>query len=264
MLLSSKRLIDEQVLRRTLDSDPSVQIAFENQAVSYVTGPRFSFRVMCVPATYLPPDRLAAEIKEVRLSEAVAAHKAFVSISVDHTTPTAQRAESATRICQLAAELVDDTTLALWDTPANRLILPTAEAIELMRAGKREEAFRAITWDGISKMGTADLSAEIAEAQRRFPEFVAAFKDAPDKSDFIIKFHFLEEGVAHCEHMWVQPEEIDESTVTGRLLNQPRWLRRVREGDLVTMKVEDMSDWGMIQGDTAAGFFTEKRVRQGR
>jgi uncharacterized protein YegJ (DUF2314 family) len=48
---------------------------------------------------------------------------------------------------------------------------------------------------------------------------------------------------AEVEQMWVGDVDFDGRTVSGRLLNSPRWVRSVREGDRVEVPLATLSDW---------------------
>jgi uncharacterized protein YegJ (DUF2314 family) len=102
----------------------------------------------------------------------------------------------------------------------------------------------------------------VAEAQRRWPEFVAAFLSAEDRDMFIAKGPFTDGE--HTEWMWVNVTEIEPSRVIGVLVSKPYRLRNFKEGDAVAFPLEDLNDWLCPGPDgEPVGAFTEAIVRGG-
>lgn len=68
------------------------------------------------------------------------------------------------------------------------------------------------------------------------------------------------------EHMWVDDIEFDGSTLTGRLINAPNWIRSVKEGDPVSAPFSQLGDWMMTVDGVVYGAYSVNlmRTRMGR
>ncbi len=63
------------------------------------------------------------------------------------------------------------------------------------------------------------------------------------------------------EHMWVGDVDFDGRRVTGRLLNQPNWLKTHHQDDPVTLTVEQISDWMYVCLGVVYGAYTVQLMR---
>ncbi|MBG86917.1 MAG: hypothetical protein CMO80_08465 [Verrucomicrobiales bacterium] len=64
------------------------------------------------------------------------------------------------------------------------------------------------------------------------------------------------------EHMWVDKVDFDGQRLTGVLVNSPRWLKSVKDGDPVNVPFAHLEDWLMTSGDTAFGGYTVNVMRR--
>jgi uncharacterized protein YegJ (DUF2314 family) len=105
------------------------------------------------------------------------------------------------------------------------------------------------------------MIAAVDEANRRWPEFVAALQNrkAPDEI-FAVKARFTE-GEEE-EFMWVSVDRIDGERILGRLENSPAMIKSLREGDLVTVPRENLNDWLYSSGGEPVGGFTMKVMEE--
>lgn len=83
--------------------------------------------------------------------------------------------------------------------------------------------------------------------------FKMAFNDPPEPGQDPV----MRDG----EQMWVNEVYFDGKTVSGKLLNEPRSLNSVRQGDLVRTPPEKITDWMYVYGDRAYGAFTVNLIR---
>ena len=73
------------------------------------------------------------------------------------------------------------------------------------------------------------------------------------KIPFEQTFEGLNEPV--IEHMWINNINFDGETITGELVNTPNRLTNIKNGDFVTRKIKEISDWMIsIHGKTYGGF----------
>jgi uncharacterized protein YegJ (DUF2314 family) len=63
------------------------------------------------------------------------------------------------------------------------------------------------------------------------------------------------EGTPSVEHMWIGDVQFDGETVSGSLLNTPRWTSGIKEGDLVRVPLAEIGDWMYaLMNDVYGGF----------
>ncbi|MCL4109310.1 UNVERIFIED_CONTAM: hypothetical protein GTU68_019738 [Idotea baltica] len=75
-----------------------------------------------------------------------------------------------------------------------------------------------------------------------------AFSDGPDAE-------------TEVEHMWVSEVDFDGKTITGVLINQPNWLKSVKQGDPVQVKPSEIGDWMYSINDRVYGAYTVNLMR---
>jgi uncharacterized protein YegJ (DUF2314 family) len=58
-----------------------------------------------------------------------------------------------------------------------------------------------------------------------------------------------------AEHMWLDEVDFDGKIISGVLVNSPRWLQSVRQGDRVEVPLAHISDWMYVQlGEVFGGY----------
>lgn len=107
------------------------------------------------------------------------------------------------------------------------------------------------------------VAAAKAEAQRRWPEFEAAFKARDPKRAYAVKSPFPTKD-GSSEHMWVQVRSIDGEKITGELDNDPVDDVGLKAGDSVTLKLADVEDWIVAEGAILAGGFSIPEEMKGK
>ena len=80
-----------------------------------------------------------------------------------------------------------------------------------------------------------------------------------------IKVAFNDPGgaVDDVEHMWLSQVHFDGALISATLLNDPNWLRSVKRGDRVSLKLEELEDWMYAVGGKVCGGFTVDVLRAG-
>ncbi|MDZ4402524.1 DUF2314 domain-containing protein [Prosthecobacter sp.] len=63
------------------------------------------------------------------------------------------------------------------------------------------------------------------------------------------------------EHMWINDDVFDGQNVQGTLINSPRWVRSVAEGDHITVPLSMVHDWLYVIGGRAYGGWTVNCMR---
>jgi uncharacterized protein YegJ (DUF2314 family) len=262
LLLSRPRLVDEQALEQILPGSAcNIDLSDVPKYQVLVTSPEVHFRVWSMPKPYLPPDvlkRVVASVKELRVKQALSSHVAFISVHAAEETPPQIRASTHLAIGKVAAALVDDSTLAMWDASANVIVAPSEQNLQDLAAGDWKSAFRLVGYDSIRQVRPSDINAEVEEARRRFPEFVEAFMRASGDDMFAVKCAFPhQKGV---EHMWINVTVMEGERITGMLDSDPLDVPGLKAGAVVTKTLDELSDWLVIAGGQQLGGFTLKKV----
>ncbi len=99
------------------------------------------------------------------------------------------------------------------------------------------------------------MSAAIAKAQDSLDSFLATYAKPPAGADkFRLKVKITDENGS--EHFWVMPFKQTKTGFTGTLAGQPQVVDSVENGQEITFKREDVSDWGYVQNGKQKGSFT--------
>ncbi|MCC6428491.1 MAG: DUF2314 domain-containing protein [Phycisphaerales bacterium] len=102
-----------------------------------------------------------------------------------------------------------------------------------------------------------------AEAQRRWPEFVAAFKNRAPMTAYAVKTGFAVKSTDGKEFIWLQVKKIDGDQVEGVIDNEPNNDIGHKFGDTVTIKTADITDWIIAKGrDSMIGGFQSKVLQE--
>ena len=118
--------------------------------------------------------------------------------------------------------------------------------------------------DQVPVMGVAAddplMLASVAEARRRWPEFVAEFEQRSPEQMFAMKAEFSEGETR--EFMWLQVTAIENDTIYGTLDSDPVHIKRVSAGSRVQVDVQSLNDWIFTKGKGTRGGFTIEAVRK--
>jgi uncharacterized protein YegJ (DUF2314 family) len=203
------------------------------------------------------PEEFAERIVDQRLRRAVATHRAWISADLYGETPSPSERPEIYRVLGLMlAPLAADDCLAIYCPELERCNEFAPSVVEALHAGRPLELFENPTHAPIVNVDADDpkMVAAVEEARRRWPEFIAAFQVRADpESPCVVKACFTDGE--QSEFMWVSVQRIDGDQITGRLENSPASLTNVKEGDTVTVSLNDLNDWLCeIDGETVGGF----------
>ncbi len=202
----------------------------------------------------------AADVLDLRLRKAVAEHEAW--LSVDVLFPPEDGKDPYLAIGKLLAELADEDCLAILAPALGRMASwePTAEAVL-----RGPSPLDAVTSPGqVPVIPIADddplMIAAVAEARRRWPEFVRAFENRVADENFAVKSPLSEAG--HTEFMWLKVTGIEGDAIYGTIDNDPVHFKKLRCGSRVRVPVAELNDWTYGEGKDRRGLFTIEAVNQ--
>lgn len=228
---------------------------------------RLPLMVMQAPVPYghpdIKPEEIAENFLEARLKEAVLEHQSFASFYSTQPVEDAIWDQTLIALGRVLAEYADDEALMLWRADNNQCIRFSPEMREELKQGRILDLFNEGNGDEVMLVDSDDerMAVAVAEARRRWPEFVAAFRQGDDPDSCIAKGPF---GDGHnVEYMWISVTEITADTIQGKLLSSPFKVRGIKEGQLVMLPVEDLNDWAFISESGPVGMFTERIIRGG-
>ena len=227
--------------------------------------PEFHLEVLSVDAPYVPGgftmEHVVERIGDHAIASAFVRHGAFITCNSGNGCPERLRSGTGRIISAVAAALRDQWTLLLWDAPSNRMIFPSEDALSLLSPGDRRSAFELVTWSPTVGVGRLDLIAEMEEARRRWPEFVAEFRGAADKSRFAVKCSFDKDDGQGTEHIWVVATSVEDDRVSGLVLNKPNNVSWLQRGANVGVELANISDWIYFEDGNTVGGFTDAKIR---
>lgn len=200
---------------------------------------------------------LASKVPNLRFAKIIREHSAWLAIDLMEGATAPQMRDRAYHMLGKAiTALADDDTLALF-CPQHQYFNLWSEELENILCGPNPlRAFKEeVKAPVIGVKSSATMEEAIAEAQRRWPEFVAAFKERdPEDPRFIVKAAFT--TGEDTEHMWMEVIGIEPEYVHGHLVNEPIHHPTLKRGSQVEVPVADISDWVFAKGDEPVGNFT--------
>lgn len=277
MLLKQPRYLEDRVLAEVLKSAWDLPFETggesggpaEGNAKPFVVGESPLFMVNTGDAMFVihnhertyfdEPDKVVEGIPNLRLRKIITDHQAWLSVDCMWTKDDV-RAAQYPRIARAIAELADDSVLGLFQPEDSRLI-PWDEGLEgrLRKATDLSEVFKS---DLLPVVSVSDddprMIAAVAEARRRWPEFVAAFKVRQPGGVFSVKAPVTRED--NREFIWLDVIGLEPEYIHGNLANDPVDLGGLKLGDQVEVPLSDLNDWAYAprEGDEPVGLFTVK------
>jgi uncharacterized protein YegJ (DUF2314 family) len=100
-----------------------------------------------------------------------------------------------------------------------------------------------------------EIALATARAKQNWPQFVAAFKNPAGKGAFIVKTGFPIKTGGN-EHMWIYVRSLEGNQIKGTLVDQPRGDIGHKEGDTITITVDQLEDWAFFEGQAMVGGFS--------
>lgn len=281
-LLSEPRELDDQELARHVLSAWGIDLTdTDGEAQEFVAGfppaliirlRECTFLVNVFPTPYVRDKAKTAEaLGELRRQKALLEHEAWLSVDFLGDRPSDPNEERAIyrRLGRLMAELADESCLALYVPETGQLLPFDAELPGRLRGG---DVLDALTVNALVDVYQVDgespeVAAAVAEARRRWPEFVAAFEQREPDDNFAAKAPFTAEG--ETEFMWFIVDAVEGDFILGRMDSDPVCKALPGPGDRVRVNVADLNDWVFFSRGKEEGLFVTKvilrqRERKGR
>jgi len=100
------------------------------------------------------------------------------------------------------------------------------------------------------------MKAAIEKAKATIDEFVQAFHaQKPNAKEFFVKKPYPTPTGGE-EHMWIEVIEEEKGVLKGRIANDAEDTREVKIGQMVSLKVSEISDWKYQDGNKLVGGYT--------
>jgi uncharacterized protein YegJ (DUF2314 family) len=221
-----------------------------------------TFLIQNVDSPYFDdPQKAAAEMRELRLRKVIAAHRAWLSVEYAEKQPG-----DPSQVYQLIGKLI----YQLCDSDCLAVLAPATGAINVYDDEIREglchqdpaELLNNFIHAPVVNISPADprIRQAIAEAKKRWPEFVNAFERRSAEQHFSIRAPFGDGR--HTEFMWVGVTAIENDMIYGKLGNEPVHVRGMTAGETVKVRLRDMNDWMFTEGTMMKGGFTIEAIRE--
>ena len=105
------------------------------------------------------------------------------------------------------------------------------------------------------KADHAAMRHAVTEARKTVGKFILALNHpAPGQQDFEVKKPFIQGD--QVEHIWLSDVRFVGNRFQGRLDNQPRKIRGLKLGQLVSVNPDEISDWLYVDNGKLVGGYT--------
>jgi uncharacterized protein YegJ (DUF2314 family)/cbb3-type cytochrome oxidase subunit 3 len=271
LLLSEPRYLDERALAKLVEKAWGVSMDMRDDGNS-VAGHSPALMIRAEGRTFMvnnlnvpyfdEPEKAAEEMRELRLRKIVAGHRAWLSVdflaSDKHDSP----AEIYQLIGKLIAQLCDRDCLAVLCPATGRINVYDDEIREGLCEKDPMELLSNFSQPPVLSISENDprMQQAIAEAKKRWPEFVEAFENRSAEQHFSVKAPFGDGE--HTEFMWVGVTAIENDIIYGKLGNEPVNVRGMSSGATVKVRISDLNDWLFTEGEQMRGGFTIEAIRQ--
>ena len=271
MLLKQPKYLDEQIVKSLAEKAWGVELNEENDGFVAGESPmliisydRSWFLVHNWDTPYVEdPVEAAESIPELRLKKAMQDHRAWIAIDLlcgnskdgSDPAPSAEvKQEAYRRIALLIAALADQDCTALFFPESSKAFVYDAELDEKLRGPTPLDDLNVFVPVVAIDGDDPRIIAATEEAQRRWPEFVAAFASKTADDHFGVKAP-VSDGV-NTEFMWLEVVELKGDRVVGTLGNEPVNVEGVKLGDSLQVASADVQDWLYISGSEPVGGFS--------
>lgn len=282
-LRSQQRYLEAPMLAHALSEAWSLNIvggedADADSADGFVAGESPMFVVMVQKPTFAmfmvhnhdsnyfdAAEEVAAGVPNLRFARIIREHDAWLAVDLMQVKDTRLDHDEAYRLIGKAVSALADDAVQAIVCPQHRFFNLWSPELEAILCGDtpldalKEEVKAPV----IGVPDGAVIENAMAEARRRWPEFVACFKNRqPDDKRFIVKAPFPGED-GQTEHMWLQVFGLEPEYVHGHLMNHPMHTTKLKQGSQVEVPVADISDWICPDAEeNALGNFTHHAVAQ--
>ncbi len=205
-------------------------------------------------------EKTIEEVEELRLKTALKNHKNWLSVDLlsgEKKLSDKEKQREWKRVASLAAELLDDNTLGLI-LPEPKVIVATSDDTpDLLRQKDPVAALRDGSNVPVVRTDSEDPEMEkaVEEARKTWLDFARAYEKQEEGTEsFGVKFPF--DAPDNKEFMWVEVTAIDDEYVTGRLANDPVWVKDLKLGSKVKRKVSELADWMYLKDGKMIGGYS--------
>jgi uncharacterized protein YegJ (DUF2314 family) len=205
------------------------------------------------------------KFEDPRSREAFGAHSAWVSVDVSGGAPPKSVEAGVTALmARIAAELLDDGCTLLYATHLSRVALPDQGTRRTLRGDNPMSIFG----DDAANIpiiqveaGDAKVEKAMAEARKRWPQFVQAWSRLGPACEGLVKGRFATtEGGS--EYIWVEVSQAADTHATGTVMNRPANVDGLKQGDTVRVEFGEIVDWAYQDRGKPVGLFVERLLRQ--
>lgn len=252
LLLSGARTLDAAAVANAAspaDGEKVAEDAVTAKSPSFIVktpAGRFAVSTMAEPY-FEASDKLAAELKDPTLADAIRQHRAWLSVDWIDKDEKADLRKVYQQVGQIIGQLVKKDTLAVYSPDTDQFHINDATLLGHLKSDDPLQdlapAGVAGAEDGKITISSDDpkLIAAQEEAEKNWPEFLAAFKARSKGQYFAVKGR-LQEG-DKGEYLWIQVSDIDDKLVHGKLDNDPTALKKIARGADLHVAIEEVDDW---------------------
>lgn len=244
-----------------------------SDAEKYVVGESPLFIVGADGATFLVHNHdgtywedmpsLLENVPDLRLHKALEEHSAWLSVDAIGCDEEATPADYYPQIAKLIAELADEETLAVHRPESGEINVWSEELATNISSPEGYETLGAPQQVPVIPVPEDDpaMAEAVREAQQRWPEFQAAFKEQDaDHSNFSVKAKLTIGD--DTEFIWLEVIGLEPHYIHGKLANDPVSLGDLTLGSQVEVPLKDMWDWCYCKGDELIGLFSREAIAQ--
>lgn len=202
------------------------------------------------------PNDVAAQLSDVRAQRVVNEHQSWLSVQFVGASAESARMRIYQRIGRLLAELAGPETLAILRPDTGAFHVWEDSLLDVLRSESPLDCFNMPNTAPVVQVAPDDplMALAVAEAKRRWPEFVQAFSKRHPEQHFSVKAPVTREG--QTEHIWIDVTSLSGEYVRGKLGNDPVDLHGMKLGDPISVPVSSLEDWLYVLTDTPVGGFT--------
>lgn len=198
----------------------------------------------------------AAAAPDGRIQQALRRHRAWLSVDcLDRDLDAGERRHIGRLLGRLLAELIDTDCLAIYVPETRTVKLYDGDVPALLRGDDPVAVLSRAPQPAAAPVADDDprLLAAVAEARRRWPEFVSAFEHRTAEQTFSVKAP-LRHG-DRTEFVWINVTALEGDAVYGMLANDPVHLP-YKLDDRLRVPQSDVTDWLTADRDRLRGGFT--------
>lgn len=272
--LSQPRFVDEQMLNAAAGRALGARFDESDDAEGFVVGKENHFILRYQTMWFIlyyhdqnyfeEPDQAAECAGELRRMNSVKSHVAWLAMDLLRGSDDVEAADVYRIIGEVLGELADDDVVAVFHPETGRIEPWAPELKSVLSGGRPLELFESISYVPVIRVSgdSKEMEAAVAEARRRWPEFVQAFFASNDREGFSVKAPVSEGG--NTEFIWITVKAINAGSIHGFLANDPVALGTLKLGDFVTVNEAELNDWcypPRIEGERPVGLFTLSALR---